>query len=299
MATTALGIDFYSGNSMVWEQATLHPPEFVIVGATTGLKTYYEEYGGRPFKLDWAEADRRGIAKSAYHFYHEGLDPVAQASKFLDTIRGTNQTENFPLALDVETSDALPYPKAEGIQAWLEEVTRRNGKRPMIYTSAPMWGRVIGDTAWAVDYEIWLAGYGSNPIGWHEPDFNYKVLIPDPWRKAGKSWTFWQYGSGGRDLDTFKSSVADFKAHCEAYKSGTVPPDNGGHVTEKIMVTTDRVNVRQQPTTSSTKLFTLESNTKVVVDPDQVWQADGYHWLRWLSAQGYVAREFLKDNPLS
>lgn len=300
MSATALGIDFYSGNSFVWEQASMHPPDFVIVGATTGLQSYYDKYGGRPFALDWGEADRRQIAKSAYHFYIEGIDPVQQALKFLSVIRATNSRESFPLPLDLETTSSMPILKATGIRAWLEEVFLRTGKRPMIYTSEEMWKDVVGDVSWAVDYEIWLAGYPTRELGWHEPDLSYKVAIPEPWKSAGKSWTFWQYGSGGRDLDTFKSSLADFNAYCEAYKGGaSAPPDNGGNLTEKIMVTTDRLNVRAQPTTGSAILFALSAGTKIVVDPNMVVLANGYHWVKWLSGQGYVAQEFLKENPLA
>lgn len=300
MSDTALGIDFYSDNSAVWEGATLHPPAFAIIGATTGLQSYYDKYGGRPFASDWTEAGRRGIARSGYHFYVQGLNPVEQASKFLSVVRGAGGVEDIPLALDVETTDSLPYPRSDGLRAWLEEVQRQTGKRPMIYTSREMWSRVLGDTSWAVDYEIWLAGYPTGEVAWHPPDLSYRVAIPEPWRSAGKSWTFWQYGSMGTDLDTFKGSPVEFELYSAYYKSGGTPqPPDGGHLTEKIMVTTDRVNVRAQPTVNGTKLFTLENATKIVVDPNSVVVANGYHWLKWLAGQGYVAGEYLKDNPLA
>lgn len=301
MSSTALGIDFYSGNTAVWEQATIHPPDFVIIGATTGLQSYYDKYGGRPFSLDWAECERRQIARSAYHFYVEGIDPVRQAQNFLNVVRGVPGNENFPLTLDLETTPELPTPRSGGIHTWLLEVEHRTGKRPMIYTSAEMWSRVIGDVSWAVPYETWLAGYPDRQLGWHEPDFAYKVAIPEPWKSAGKSWTFWQYGSGGRDLDTFRNSLADFRTYCEAYKSGPVPPippDNGGgSVADKPMVVnTAKLNVRTKPTTSAPAPFQFSQGQKIVIDDASATSADGYTWVK---VEAWVARELLAEIPPS
>jgi GH25 family lysozyme M1 (1,4-beta-N-acetylmuramidase) len=295
MSATALGVDFFSGNTMVWEQAVLHPPDFAIIGATTGLQSYYEKYGGRPFVIDWAECERRQIARSGYHFYIEGINVVQQAAKFLSVVRAAGGRENFPLVLDIETTSELPIPRAEGIRNWLIEISIRTGKQAMIYTSAEMWSRVLGNVDWAVDYEIWLAGYPDRQLGWHEPNFSYKVAIPEPWKSAGKSWSFWQYGSGGRDLDTFRSSLPDFKAYCEAYKSGAIPPGNGVPpvaVDKAVVVNTTTLNVRTQPTTSAPALFQFHLGQKLVVDTASATQADGHTWVR---VEAWVAQEYLTD----
>lgn len=300
MAATALGIDFYSENALVWQGADLHPPDFAIIGATAGLHSYYENHGGRPFAYDWMQCSKREIARSAYHYYIQSYNAVLQADRFLKEIDTGDGEEDFPLVIDIETTTVVPTPRADGIQTWLKRVEDRKGRRPMIYTSAEMWKQVIGDKSWAVDYEIWLAGYLKNPpVGWHEPNWAYRVDIPEPWKSAGKSWFFWQYASGGRDLDTFKSSVSDFNAYCKSYKSGTVipvPPDNGGPVAEDkpMVVNTAKLNVRTQPTTSAPAMFQFSQGQKIVIDDASATPANGYTWVR---VEAWVARELLAEIP--
>lgn len=213
------GFDFFSGNGRVWEQVDAHPPEFVIVGGVTGITSYFDRYGGRSLAYDFAQARTRGIARSAYGLYVEGIDPVLQAKALVDLVNRAGGAD-FPLALDLEVWGSTPHPIAANVYVWLQTVEALSGRRPLIYTSKGMWDAILGPTIWASSYDLWVANYpGTQPAGWHEPPSNFVPLLPDPWAKAGKTWLIWQYGGGGLDLNVFKGEVSDFQDYLVKFRS--------------------------------------------------------------------------------
>lgn len=214
-ADATLGFDFFSGNGKVWEQVDAHPPDFVIVGGVTGVTSYFDRYGGRTLAYDFQQAAKRGIARSAYGLYVEGLDPAQQAKALVDLVAKAGSAD-FPLTLDLEVWSGTAKPIAANVYLWLQTVEALSGRRPMVYTSKGMWDAILGPTPWAADYDLWVANYpGDAPTTWHEPPSDFVPLLPDPWAKAGKTWLIWQYGGGGLDLDVFKG---DFPAYLAQFK---------------------------------------------------------------------------------
>ncbi len=117
-----------------------------------------------------------GIALGAYHFAYP-LSPVAdQVSAFCGAVDGIGIT--VPV-LDIEATTAMPIAaRTDWCVSWLEEVEKRLGLRPLIYTGLHYANTYLESkrlSAW----DLWLAMYPSSsnmppiamprpPKGWAE-----------------------------------------------------------------------------------------------------------------------------------
>jgi len=103
--------------------------------------------------------------------------------------------------LDLEQSGVgLSYTKV-----WLERVAELCGCTPGIYTSPGFWTGLkdSGNAIWAAEYPLWIANYFSSlkyPV-YDIPEIvaNSTTLpvVPDPWKKKGKTWSIWQFCATG------------------------------------------------------------------------------------------------------
>lgn len=97
------------------------------------------------------------ILVGGYHYFHNDIDPRAQARHFAKAL--ANRKLTLPPAGDFE--DAKSPANVEGMRIFLEEVQRLTGQRPVIYTGTWWWnpGRLGGAVPWARKYPLWVAQY--------------------------------------------------------------------------------------------------------------------------------------------
>ncbi len=132
-----------------------------------------------------AGAARHGVHFGPYHFFDYNRDGLAQARHFLATVDATGGFQGLlPPVVDVECLSVLGSPPRSYARAQLrvmvDELYARTGRRPIIYTSASMWSRVMGtDTSFGAN-PLWVACWGCS-----------KPVLPTGW----STWSYWQTGS--------------------------------------------------------------------------------------------------------
>jgi GH25 family lysozyme M1 (1,4-beta-N-acetylmuramidase) len=183
-----------------WAKVKGSGKTFVFAKATEGIG-----FEDARYDANRAGAMAQGLKFGAYHFARPGSNnPVTEADWFVNTAR--LQHGMLRPVLDLELTGGLGTSAlTTWVKAWLQRVNQRLGVKPMIYTNASFWRNAMGDSRWFADngYSmLWIASWGtSNPSvpasGW-----------------GGRSWTFWQYTSGGSvpgisgrvDLNVFRLS---------------------------------------------------------------------------------------------
>jgi lysozyme len=189
----ARGIDVshYQGR-IDWRAVEADGVGFAYVKATEG-GTFVDP----AFARNWAAAGETRIVRGAYHRFRARRDGAAQARHFLSVV--SLRDGDLPPVLDVEATDGVGDARlVREVRAWLAEVERRTGKRPIVYTK-PGFRRVHLGTA-LDDYPLWIAEYdvdSPSVDGWH----------------------FWQHSERGRvagianavDLDRFNGSHAELR----------------------------------------------------------------------------------------
>jgi lysozyme len=201
---------------------------FAIMKATDGTSFVDPKYiinkqGCQDNLLSWG----------AYHFFHPGQDPIAQAQHFVSTvgsgcniyvcdvetttlqiIYGEEQLKshrgqaNLQKVADINTLLGIADPNTIGdqVKLFLEEVASLTGETPVIYTSPGFWNANIGDVPWAQNYPLWVAHWTEDP----EP------ILPEGW----DTWTLWQMTDsasipgvpGGVDGDWYNGKLEDVYA---------------------------------------------------------------------------------------
>lgn len=176
------------------------------------------------FARNWKAMKTAGLSRGTYQFFRPGLDPVAQADLLLAqvTAAGGFQPGDLPPVLDMEAVDGVATATIRArMQAWLDRVQQRTGKRPIIYTAAFM-NAVVG-TGFG-RYPLWVANYGATC-----------PMVPDSW----SAWKFWQYTSTGAiagiagnvDINRWNGTLAQLKtfaATTVATADAGVKADAGG-----------------------------------------------------------------------
>lgn len=100
-----------------------------------------------------------GILNGAYHFFDPINPPKAQVDFFLSTWKPRDI--DLPPMLDVETEGFSDKDLIAKMKIWLEEIEKRTGHRPIIYTSHHFF-----DTKFKNDfknYNFWIASYSRKP----------------------------------------------------------------------------------------------------------------------------------------
>lgn len=188
-----------------WQKAKSKGSRFAYVKATEST-TYRNPY----FDQQYDGARGAGIIRGAYHFALPNKSSGRTQASYFVRNGGAWRADGWtlPPALDIEYN---PYSskKCYGLSkakmiSWIrsfsDEVRRRTGRRPVIYTNYRWWKHCTGNsTAFAGNHALWLAHYdesaGALPSGW-------------PY------WTFWQYDNSGGlpgDQNLFNGSQAQLR----------------------------------------------------------------------------------------
>jgi lysozyme len=169
------GIDISRHQSKVnWDAVAAEGISFAFVKATEGRR-----YSDTFYCRNWAEMQRVGIKRGAYHFFRPSIDAKEQADNFIATV--DMQYGDLPPVVDVELDDDMPREEvAKQLKMWLYLVELRYSIRPIIYTHYKFYNKFI---AGEFDkYPIWIAKYGGEAP-----------------RLGGQArWWFWQYGNRGK-----------------------------------------------------------------------------------------------------
>ncbi|WP_432836529.1 GH25 family lysozyme [Dactylosporangium sp. CA-092794] len=186
-----------------WAGQAAQGVSFAYVKATE-TNNYVNPY----FAKDIADAKRAGLLAGAYTFARpDHHDPVGDANLFVDHAAWANDSKTLVPFVDLE----WPYFTTVGpcynldqaamrawIQAFLDQIQARIGRKAMIYTAAGWWNQCVGDTTQFAEYPLDVASWsGTAP------------KLPKGWSK----WTLWQYAGGDNaqpgnyDKDVFNGDL--------------------------------------------------------------------------------------------
>ncbi|GIO34333.1 MULTISPECIES: glycoside hydrolase family 25 protein [Paenibacillus] len=224
----AQGIDVSHWQGVIdWQAVAAAGISFVFVKATQNSMD-------NKFLANVRGAKAAGLLIGAYHYVDDSVttaDKARDAAQiFYNAIKAAGGPEVFdlPFVMDYESNKGglTPAGCTAVAKAFLEEVERLTGRRPMVYTYPSFIGRFSGLT----NYPLWIARYSNqapaDASGW-------------------KRWEFWQYSDGtlggelsggGRkvagisgpvDLNEFDGTVEQLKAkYCKKGKEEIkVPKD--------------------------------------------------------------------------
>ena len=197
------------GAGVDWHAAAASGQSFAFIKATEGTGP-----ANRHYESDIHNARAAGIVTGSYHMARPAMEPTQQAHAFADRLQSVGGPQ-LPPVLDLEYEEDLdPAELAEWTQIFLDTLTERTGRTPIIYTYRNFWIEKMANTTRFAEYPLWLAEYGvSQPTlpvigGWSE-------------------WLFWQRAETGRvpgfvdnvDLNVFAGTRGDLDAW-----SGPVAP---------------------------------------------------------------------------
>lgn len=175
------------------------------------------------FEYNWKAAKDAGLLRGGYHFLRWDLSGLLQARIFCDVLQ--DDPGELPAVSDFEApNQGSIYPSNALLEQFLIEVENKTRRKSIIYTSPTFWNthgrnKVTKqfDNKWAY-YPLWIANY----FNVYQPGVTQPYLI-EPWKSAGKTWTFWQYSDKGDgpaygaesatiDLNWFNGTLEDLKA---------------------------------------------------------------------------------------
>lgn len=192
----ARGVDVSHHNGSVdWNAVAAAGISFCFLKATEGV-----DFVDPTFKNNVVEAKAAGLLVGAYHFFHAGDAPSDQSDLFLKTIDGVQL--DLPPVLDWEQGDPNPN-QASLAEVWLQNVAKKTGKTPIIYSYSAFLEGLKLDSRWRV-FPLWIASYEPSP----------HIILP--W----VTYLFWQTSEsgtlpgvrGGFDTDVFNGSLTDLRA---------------------------------------------------------------------------------------
>jgi lysozyme len=214
---TVRGVDvsYYQGN-VSWAKVRKSGRRFAFARVSDGVG-----YPDSKFQRNWGAMKRAGLVRGAYQFFRPGQSATAQAKLLVRKLRaaGGLKAGDLPPVLDIEVTDghssSLVVSRA---RTWLSYVTKKTGRRPIVYTAAFMSG-VLGKHLSA--YPLWVANFGAScptmPSGW------------STWRFFQSSDRGSVSGIGGRvDTDLFNGTLAHMKATAVLTKAAKIdgePPE--------------------------------------------------------------------------
>jgi lysozyme len=180
------------------------------VGATPRLRFAYVkateggDFVDPAFERNWNGARGAGLRVGAYHFFNLCRPGVEQARHFLAVVPRADDA--LPPALDLELGPPCRRPPPRDvvlreIAAWLAEVERARGHRPVLY--------VTHET-----YDLYLRGREPPAPLW------VRALLDEPSLDPGHVWTAWQFWPRGRvagiagpvDLNALAPGGAELRA---------------------------------------------------------------------------------------
>lgn len=201
------GIDVYAGDGAIeWHKVADDGNAFVFVRGA---------YGNVPDKTaapNAASARSVGMKVGVYHFVRARMDPKSQLQALTQALDLAKVGPgDLPPVIDIEDNPAYDGPwdtgdnaaYLDGVANWVEQIKKRVGKPPIIYTRASFWAQ-LGNPAGYSGCPLWVASYRDDapklPAGW--PQF-----------------AFWQYSDAGTvaginghvDVNYFNGNAAQLK----------------------------------------------------------------------------------------
>jgi len=141
------------------------------------------------------------VLRGAYHFYRNHVDPIAQATHFLDTVPSGDRGE-LPLVVDLEDESLL---QGETLRRFADHIYQIDGRRLIVYTGG-WWVRqyLRGDVSWLPAHHLWHTPKAEPP-----PSPWTRILIrQDPSTLRGR-----EFGcqEEGLDLNYFQGSEGELR----------------------------------------------------------------------------------------
>ncbi|MEV0118266.1 lysozyme [Streptomyces sp. NPDC050844] len=188
-----------------WQKAKSKGARFVYVKATES-----HTYRNPHFKQQYNGSRNAGIVRGAYHFAVPNKSSGRKQAAYFMSHGGRWRADGWtlPPALDIEHN---PYSKRKcyglsktGMVNWIKsfsnEVKRRTGRRPVIYTTTKWWNNCTGGSrAFGANHALWLARWSST-----------SGTLPKGWSYL----TIWQYDNSGKlpgDQNLFNGSMNQLK----------------------------------------------------------------------------------------
>lgn len=172
-----------------WEQGY----RFVFIKVTEGI-----DHIDRRWWIHYNDALAAGYLIGPYHYLLPEFNGIAQAKHMLSV---TSQAKwDLPHVCDVEADGTISQTSyLARVKAFLDEVRFGVNKRPVVYTSAYKWDKLVGNQP--VDADLWAAHWTSRP----------SPYIPSAWN----TWKFWQDKVvNNLDHDWWNGTYDELKAYC-------------------------------------------------------------------------------------
>jgi lysozyme len=215
-----IDISHYTDSNFPIESLHKNQVKFVYVKATqgTGFKDgkftfFWKKLGNLPVEQQ--------VHRGAYHFLSFDKEGIAQAVTYINFLKehGGLRATDMPPVMDLEwdiDSDCKKKTcpdrwegKSSGeiiasAKAWLLEVEKQTGRKPILYTSRDWWNERIGDEkkfSEFAEYPIWIADYSKSARA---------IEIPKTPNET--AWVLWQFtASASIDIGSKRKVDAKFK----------------------------------------------------------------------------------------
>ena len=236
-----LGVDVSTWQgAMDWSKAQQAGARFAYcrAGSINLSGGYYADY-------QLAANKKCSVPFGWYWYFRPQFNGESQAQYFWNLIKDV--PGQLPPVCDVEDGGGVSQTTARvRVKAFLDEIARLSGKRPIVYTSAYRWNSIIGTAGWEPQYDLWTAHYTTRTT----------PLIPAAWQSKGH--LLWQFSADGNGRG------AEFGAESAAIDIDRFGPYFAGDETAFLKWTGQQPEPPPQPPPSSDLAQRVETLEKQV-----------------------------------
>jgi lysozyme len=260
-----------------WQLASQWLP-FVYYKCTDGEKGVDDT-----FQHNKEGCQATGMPHAAYHWLQPDQDPLRQADHFVDTA-GDGYHRYI---VDVEQKPVEAKDLVQRVYAFLQQVEKRTGIKPAIYTSPAFWNENLKPRpSWSYKYDLVVANYNLLP----------HPALPEGWL----TYVIWQYTKFSYfpgmpsevDGDWFNGDLAAMRAWFGNYQPIDLPVQTP--VLYKSLF--NELHIRQLPSKLAKEIGHLARNEQVSLDDlggQDVWLHHDRGWTA-IEIGGYRYMERVK-----
>jgi len=218
------------------------------------------------FEFNYAVAKQNDTALGGYFFFDDRYTPQKQADTVIQAMQG--KSFELELFIDWEVSYGGPYGGLKNVVALMKllDAAGLHVHGIGMYTGYYYFTEHSSALTHPTEYQylsnkpLWLAWYAAASV----------VRVPQPWL----TWAHWQWGTPiinwGQptdriDMNKSNNTPADFTAK---YLGGPIPPPPTGDLMEYKVTGTSGVNLRPSPSTSTTVIKLIKTNSLIWGVPD-------------------------------